>query len=188
MALWKEPTEKESFAEKSERSEPDLTAAAPVTPAAPVTAAQVPSPSPQRKGNGSSGYHESFFAAGVTIEGKIEGDGNVRIAGHFKGDINVKGDLKIDQGARIAGKISAGTVTIEGELEGNIVASAQVDLLKSGQIIGDLKAKTFTVAAGSRMRGNVEFGWDDVKGAKTETGKSYDKGGKEPSRANASAV
>jgi len=41
-------------------------------------------------------------------------------------------------------------------------------------LIGDLKAGSLTVAAGSRMRGQVEFGWED-KGAlksavKMETG------------------
>jgi cytoskeletal protein CcmA (bactofilin family) len=41
--------------------------------------------------------------------------------------------------------------------------------LESGQVIGDLKAKTLTVAAGSRMRGNVEFGWNESDGAKVST-------------------
>src|SRR3546814_19878789 len=35
---------------------------------------------------------ESLIAADPTIEGKIEGAGHVRIAGKFKGDVNVKGD------------------------------------------------------------------------------------------------
>ncbi len=34
-------------------------------------------------------------------------------------------------------------------------------------VIGDLKAGSLTVAAGARMRGQAEFGWDDAKGAKT---------------------
>jgi cytoskeletal protein CcmA (bactofilin family) len=46
------------------------------------------------------------------------------------------------------------------------VASSQVRLLESGQLIGDLKAPTLTVAAGSRMRGHVEFGWNPSEAAK----------------------
>jgi cytoskeletal protein CcmA (bactofilin family) len=34
-------------------------------------------------------------------------------------------------------------------------------LLANGVIVGDVKAASITVAAGSRMRGHVEFGWDD---------------------------
>jgi cytoskeletal protein CcmA (bactofilin family) len=37
-----------------------------------------------------------------------------------------------------------------------------VELTSTGVLNGDLKAASLTVAAGSRMRGNVSFGWDDV--------------------------
>jgi cytoskeletal protein CcmA (bactofilin family) len=107
---------------------------------------------------------ESLIAADLTIEGKIEGSGHVRIAGRFKGDINVQGHLTIELGAKVTGAVRANTVIIAGELEGNIDAAARVELLDSGVLNGDLKAGSLTVAAGSRMRGQVEFGWDD-KGA-----------------------
>ena len=41
---------------------------------------------------------ESLIAADLTIEGKVEGSGSVRIAGQFKGDVNVQGDLTIEAG------------------------------------------------------------------------------------------
>ena len=104
---------------------------------------------------------ESVIAAELTIEGKIEGTGHVRIAGRFKGDVNVQGNLTIESGAKLTGGVRAATVTIAGELEGNIDAAARVELLDSGVLNGDLKAGSLTVAAGSRMRGNVEFGWED---------------------------
>ena len=40
-------------------------------------------------------------------------------------------------------------------------AASRVELLSTGVLNGDLKAASLTVAAGSRMRGNVSFGWDD---------------------------
>jgi len=104
---------------------------------------------------------ESVIAAGLTIDGKIEGAGHVRIAGRFKGDVNVDGDLTIEPGAKIIGSVRADTVTIGGELEGNIDAASRVELLSSGILTGDLKAGSLTVASGSRMRGNVSFGWDE---------------------------
>ncbi|MFN2637764.1 MAG: polymer-forming cytoskeletal protein [Gemmatimonadaceae bacterium] len=105
---------------------------------------------------------ETVIAAGLTIDGKIEGAGHVRMAGRFKGDVNVDGDLTIEPGAKITGSVRASTVTIAGDLEGNIEGASRVELLASGVLNGDLKAGSLTVASGSRMRGNVAFGWDEA--------------------------
>ena len=109
---------------------------------------------------------ESVVAAGLAIEGKIEGAGHVRIAGRFKGDVHVQGNLTIEPGAKLTGGVRAGTVTIGGELEGNIDSATRVELLASGILNGDLKAGSLTVAAGSKMRGQAEFGWEEKAAAK----------------------
>jgi len=119
---------------------------------------------------------ESLISADLTIEGKIEGAGHVRIAGNFKGDVNVQGDLSIERGAKVNGQVRAKKVIIAGELEGNIDSATRVELLDSGVMIGDLKAGSLTVAAGSRMRGNVEFGWEEKTSA---AGKSANGNGAE---------
>lgn len=108
---------------------------------------------------------ESLIAADLTVEGKIEGAGHIRIAGKFKGDVNVQGDLTIESGAKLSGGVRAKKVIIAGELEGNIESAARVELLASGVLIGDVKAGSLTVAAGSRMRGQADFGWDEAKAA-----------------------
>ena len=112
---------------------------------------------------------ESLIAADITIEGKIEGGGSVRIAGKFKGDVTVKGDLTIEVGAKLTGSVRADKVMIAGELEGNVVEASRVDLLRTGVVTGELKAGSLTVEAGARMRGQAEFGWDDKTGS--EAGK-----------------
>ena len=60
---------------------------------------------------------ESLIAGDIAIEGKIEGGGSVRVAGKFKGDVNVQGDLTIESGAKLTGSVRADKVTIAGELE-----------------------------------------------------------------------
>jgi cytoskeletal protein CcmA (bactofilin family) len=112
---------------------------------------------------------ESVIASDLTIEGKIVGSGHVRIAGRFKGDVQVDGNLTIDGGANVDGQVRAQTVTVGGELKGNIENAKRVELLEGGIISGDVKAGSLTVAAGSRMRGQVEFGWDDEKKSSLET-------------------
>jgi cytoskeletal protein CcmA (bactofilin family) len=108
---------------------------------------------------------ESVIASDLTIEGKIEGGGSVRIAGKFKGDVNVQGDLMIEAGAKLTGGVRADKVTIAGELEGNVEQASLVDLQHTAVVVGDVKAASLTVAAGARLRGQAEFGWDE-KGSK----------------------
>ena len=111
---------------------------------------------------------ESLIAADITIEGKIEGGGSVRIAGRFKGDVNVQGELTIEAGAKLTGAVRADKVTIAGELEGNVERASLVNLLDTGVVVGDLKAGSLSVAAGARLRGQAEFGWDDATGSKAD--------------------
>lgn len=160
MALWKDqvkqpPSPLPEFLNPARTDSPAIAEAKAdvVTPAAPVARAPVRD----------KARSESLIAPDITIEGKIEGSGHVRIAGRFKGDVNVQGDLSIEAGAQVTGSVRADKVLIAGELIGNIDAASHVELLQSGALTGDLKAASLTVAAGSRMRGQAEFGWDDAK-------------------------
>src|ERR1022692_75293 len=114
---------------------------------------------------------ESVIAANLSIEGKIEGSGNVRMAGRFKGDVRIDGNFNIEAGAHLTGQVLAAIVVVGGELQGNIGSAKRLQVLDRGVIVGDVKAGSITVAAGSRMRGHVEFGWDDEKAAGAGAGK-----------------
>jgi cytoskeletal protein CcmA (bactofilin family) len=117
---------------------------------------------------------ESIIAANLSIEGKIEGTGNVRIAGRFKGDVRIDGNFNIEPGAHLTGQVLAAVVVVGGELQGNIESAKRLDVLEGGIIVGDVKAGSITVAAGSRMRGHVEFGWDEEKVSKIDLPRAGD--------------
>lgn len=112
---------------------------------------------------GRRGGGESLIAADIAIDGKIEGSGHIRIAGRFNGEIDVRGDLTIEAGAKVTAGIRANSVSVAGELQGNIEAASQVELREGGVLLGDINAGSLIVAAGSRMRGQVEFGWEEKK-------------------------
>ena len=161
MALWKDPSVKDSGpADASVAAEPTPRPAERPGPVGVPTTPEARRPAP------SGTPKESLIAADVTIEGKIEGSGHVRIAGRFKGDVNVQGNVTIEQGAHVTGQVNAATVMVSGEVEGNINATARVELLETGVINGDVKAAVLTVAAGSRMRGNADFGGEQGSGRK----------------------
>jgi len=106
---------------------------------------------------------ESLIAADLTISGRVEGKGNVRIAGHLEGDLHIQGDLTVNQGAQLKGTLRAQQVTLAGMLEGNIESAEKVELLDSAVLIGDLKTNTLTIAAGSRVRGTIQCGWNEER-------------------------
>ena len=155
MALWKD-----QYGREQNTPEPAADKPAAAAPVSSIESARQPAAAAQPRGDAK----ESLLAAGLTIEGKIEGTGHVRIAGSFKGDVHVQGNLTIEAGAKVTGGVRANTVVIGGELEGNIDVASRVELLQTGVLNGDLKAGSLTVAAGSRMRGRAEFGWDEKGG------------------------
>ena len=155
MALWKDQSGRETASEPAVLKAPEKVA----TLTAVNEPAARPAAVPQTRADGPK--TESVISAGLTIEGKIEGAGHVRIAGDFKGDVNVQGNLTIEAGAHLTGGVKADTVVVGGQLDGNIDAASRVELLQTGVLNGELKAGSLTVAAGSRMRGKAEFGWDE---------------------------
>jgi cytoskeletal protein CcmA (bactofilin family) len=175
MSIWKDNT----AARLNPSPVPD--AAEPARVYAPLKAEIAPSPpSSPAQAPGAMPRKESLIADDIAIEGKIEGGGSVRIAGKFKGDVTVQGDLTIEGGAKLTGSVRADKVTIAGELEGNVEHASLVDLQQTGVVIGDLKAGSLIVAAGARLRGQAEFGWDEAKGSrsgKQGNGHSMERGG-----------
>jgi cytoskeletal protein CcmA (bactofilin family) len=165
MALWKDanagtasgPTNPTGVTGTPLPREPERTNVAPLSPEVP----RRPAPRQEMK--------ESIISSDLTIEGKIVGSGHVRIAGRFKGDVQVDGNVSLDSGARLEGHVKASVVSVGGELIGNIENAKRVELLETGVINGDVKAGSLTVAAGSRMRGQVEFGYEVEGRAKAES-------------------
>jgi cytoskeletal protein CcmA (bactofilin family) len=153
MALWKE---KELEPAKSETTKP---AADPI-PGTKSMAAATPAAKTGTRTKPRQSM-ESVIGSELVIEGTITGAGHVRLVGKFKGDVHVDGDLTIEPGAKVTGSVRAGSIVIGGELEGNVDAATRVELLESGLVHGDIKAGSLSVAAGSRMRGQAEFGWDE---------------------------
>lgn len=149
MALWKDIAAKEPASAETPEATPPRSRPEPV---------QAPAESPRARQE----MKESVIASGLTFEGKIEGSGHVRISGRFKGDVQVDGTLTLEPGAHLSGAVRAGAVVVGGELEGNIESAQRVELQQTGVINGDVAAGSLSVAAGARMRGRAEFGWNET--------------------------
>jgi cytoskeletal protein CcmA (bactofilin family) len=166
MALWKDSTTGTSPAPVSPGPAP---APAHVREPEKTNVAPLSAEAARRAAPAHREMKESHISSDLQIEGKIVGSGHVRIAGRFKGDVQVDGNVSLESGARLEGHVKASVVSVAGELLGNIENAKRVELLESGVINGDVKAGSLTVAAGSRMRGQVEFGYEGEAARKGDT-------------------
>src|ERR1700678_750352 len=116
MALWKDTNSGPATGPASSAPpppspppmrEPERTNVAPLSP----EAARRPVKEAQRLD-----MKESVIASDLTIEGKIIGSGHVRIAGRFKGDVQVDGNVTLDTGAHLEGLVKASVVVVGGGL------------------------------------------------------------------------
>ena len=166
MALWKDtnpgsiPLSTTPGLAPAPAHPPEKTNVASLSPEPARRPVPAPAPAPAPAAAHRHDPRESHISADLTIEGKIVGTGHIRLAGKFKGDVQVDGNVSLEAGSRLEGQVKASVVSVGGELIGNIENARRVELLETGVINGDVKAGSLTVAAGSRMRGQVEFGYE----------------------------
>lgn len=82
----------------------------------------------------------SYIAVGSVFEGTLRCDGDVEIAGEFKGDMDAKGAVTLF--ASMEGNITADSLTLTGcTLTGNATLSDTLTIAENASICGNISAK-----------------------------------------------
>jgi cytoskeletal protein CcmA (bactofilin family) len=89
------------------------------------------------------------------LQGRLEIQGDLKIAGNVEGDLKATGDVTIDSGANIQASIEGGNVNVRGKVSGNVTAKKRLTLGGSGRLDGDVKVSRLTVEDGATLNGNV---------------------------------
>lgn len=105
------------------------------------------------KSNGSSMEEVTIISSGVVIEGKVTSNGNVRVDGVVKGDINAQGNLTVGEHGSIEGQLTGDTVSIGGKVDGTVNAKEKLVLESKSVLKGDLITKILVVEAGAVFEG-----------------------------------
>jgi len=95
----------------------------------------------------------SFLGKGTKIDGKFEIEGNVRIDGNFKGEIEGNADLIIGEGAFIEATVKVRNLTVMGELHGNIFCEDKLEIHNSGKLFGEISAKKLIIEENAVFEG-----------------------------------
>jgi cytoskeletal protein CcmA (bactofilin family) len=86
----------------------------------------------------------------------IEGD--LRVGGIVEGEVEVTGDVAIDDMAKVKASVTARDVSISGQVVGAIVARKRLELTRSGSLIGDVRVARLTIQDGATFSGKVSMG------------------------------
>jgi cytoskeletal protein CcmA (bactofilin family) len=89
------------------------------------------------------------------LQGRLEIQGDLKIAGNVEGDLKASGDVTIDSGATIQAAIEGANVSVRGQVTGNVTARKRLTLGGSGHLNGDVRVSRLTVEDGATLNGNV---------------------------------
>jgi cytoskeletal protein CcmA (bactofilin family) len=89
------------------------------------------------------------------LQGRLEIQGDLKVAGNVEGDLKASGDVTVDSGANIQAAIEGANVSVRGQVTGNVTARKRLTLGGSGRLNGDVRVSRLTVEDGATLNGNV---------------------------------
>ena len=99
----------------------------------------------------------STIGKGIVVNGTIEAEESVSIAGTVKGEILAAGhDLTLEEGGRIDGNVTARNISLKGTFVGRIIALQSVRLHKTAWVRADIAAPSIAMDDGAVFNGTVE--------------------------------
>jgi cytoskeletal protein CcmA (bactofilin family) len=101
------------------------------------------------------GGYDTIIGDKVTITGEVHGGCNVDMGGTLEGNIELEGILRLRQGGRIVGDVSAANVIIEGDVRGAVRAHEKAELRSACHVEGDLIAESVAIAEGGHFDGKI---------------------------------
>ena len=90
----------------------------------------------------------TVITEGVTLTGRLCGEGSLQVEGTVEGEIELEGSVAISATGLVQGPITAGVVRVAGKVEGNIMAREHLRLEKTGQVLGDVSTASLVVEDG----------------------------------------
>ncbi len=100
---------------------------------------------------------QTVIGKGIVIRGSLSGGEDLVIEGRVEGQVNLKNHLTIESTGNVQADIRADELTINGEASGNIDAGSRVAINASARVSGDVKAPRVVIEDGAVFNGSIEM-------------------------------
>jgi cytoskeletal protein CcmA (bactofilin family) len=116
----------------------------------------------------------NLISNGTDITGDIKSNGDIRIDGSLKGNLNTKGKVVIGPTGKINGEIICRNSEVSGIIEGKITVSQLLNLKASSKIFGDIVTSKLAIEPGARFTGNCNMRDTEDNGGSISKEKTQD--------------
>jgi cytoskeletal protein CcmA (bactofilin family) len=99
----------------------------------------------------------TYFGKNLKIKGTVSGEGSLIVLGSFEGEFDLRGRLKVAQGARVKGNVRATDIYVNGSIEGAVTASEKVHLDNTARIKGGIATPRISVLEGAMFDGEIKM-------------------------------
>ena len=120
----------------------------------------------------------SCISSGMTVVGKLVGDGSVMVFGHVEGELQAS-SVVICEGAQVEGNVVAKDLTIGGRVKGTIHA-VRVKLHSTAVVEGDIFHRSLAIEENARFEGTSRREDNLADTPSSVQVKSPNGGGREP--------
>jgi cytoskeletal protein CcmA (bactofilin family) len=112
---------------------------------------------PMAKYNETDNNTINLISNGTDITGDIKSNGDIRIDGSLKGNLNTKGKVVIGPTGKVSGEVICKNSEVSGIVEGKITVGQLLNLKASSKILGDIATSKLSIEPGALFSGNCKM-------------------------------
>ncbi|MGH7867341.1 MAG: bactofilin family protein [Candidatus Dormibacteraceae bacterium] len=89
------------------------------------------------------------------FEGKLAVEGDLEIFGTVQGQVQVSGDISLQDGSTVMASVEASNISVRGNLEGEVSARGRLVIAGPGGVTGNVRVARLAVEDGASFNGNI---------------------------------
>jgi cytoskeletal protein CcmA (bactofilin family) len=106
----------------------------------------------------------NLISNGTEITGDVVSNGDIRIDGALKGNLNTRGKVVIGTTGKVSGEVNCKNSEVSGIVEGKINVSQLLTLKTSSKILGDIATSKLSIEPGAKFTGSCKMSDNDDNG------------------------